>query len=161
LSDTRITPSFTPIVDREIVGARRQSDVVNDHRTFAFRNDFPNFVLDHLEDALRGFDTRSGRGAQVELDLATVDQRKEVATDKRQHDSAEGKHHRGDNRQRETLAQQLPQKPNVILAHVLEATLEGRLQSGQATGGGSCRASMNALEEQADSNWCKRSRQAV
>ena len=65
----------------EIVGPRRQSDVVDDQLAVALGDDFADLVLDGLEDALGRLDARAGRGADMELDLAAVDQRKEVAAD--------------------------------------------------------------------------------
>ena len=65
----------------EIVGARRQADVVDDQLAVVLRDDLADLVLDRLEDALGRLDARAGRRADMELDLAAVDQREEVAAD--------------------------------------------------------------------------------
>ena len=71
--------------EREIVGARRQADIVDDQIALALRNDFADLVLDRLEDVFGGLDPGAGRRADVKLDLPAVDGRKEVAADERKH----------------------------------------------------------------------------
>jgi hypothetical protein len=52
---------------------------------FALWDDFPNLVLDGLEDALGRLDAGPGGRADVELDLTGVDDREEVAADEHEH----------------------------------------------------------------------------
>src|SRR4029077_13723723 len=71
----------------QIIGACRQSDIVDDQAAVLFRNDLANLVLDRLEYCLGAFDPGPGGRANVKLDLATVDDREKVAAD-------EGEQHR-------------------------------------------------------------------
>ncbi len=73
----------------QIVGPRRQPDVVDDQSAVFFRNHFTDLVFDGLEDRLGSFDAGSGRSANMKLDLAAVDQREEVPADQPQHHPAE------------------------------------------------------------------------
>ena len=85
LDDAVIDPDRRPIGKCQIVGSRRQSDIVDNQGAFFFGNDFTNLVLDRLEDRLRALDARSRGGANMKLDLSAVDQREKVAPDKRNH----------------------------------------------------------------------------
>ena len=68
-----------PIHERVVVSARRQADIVDDQVALALRDDLTNLVLDRLEYLRRFLNARSRGSAHMELDLARVDQGKEVA----------------------------------------------------------------------------------
>ena len=65
----------------EVIGARRQPDIVHDQLALALGNDLANLVLDRLEDAFGRLDPGGRRRPDVELDLTAVDGWKEVAPD--------------------------------------------------------------------------------
>ena len=77
--DAVVDADHRPIQEREIVNGARQADVVDDQVALVIRDDFANLVLDRLEDLRRFLNARSRRSAHVELDLAGVDQGKEIA----------------------------------------------------------------------------------
>ena len=74
-----IDPDRRAIGECQIVGARRQSDIVDDQAAVVFRNDLANLVLDRLEYRLGAFDAGAGGRANVKLDLAAIDEREKVA----------------------------------------------------------------------------------
>ena len=76
----------------QVIGACRQADIVDDELPLVLGDHLSDLVLDRLEDALGGLDARSGRRADMELNLPAVDQRKEVAADKHEHHAAKTKH---------------------------------------------------------------------
>ena len=74
--------------ERQIIGPRRQSDIVHDQIALALGNDFADLVFHLLKNLLRGLDPRSGRRADMKLNLPAIDRRKEVAADERKcHDT--------------------------------------------------------------------------
>jgi len=84
----------------------RYSDVVDDEFSLAFRNDFPNLVLNRLENGFGRFDPGAGGSADVELDLPTIDGRKEIAAGQRQHDGSQRDDQDGGRRDDEAPRQQ-------------------------------------------------------
>jgi hypothetical protein len=54
----------------------RDPDVVDDEVAIPLRDDLADLVFDRLKNALRRFDARGGRRADVKVDLAAVDRRK-------------------------------------------------------------------------------------
>ena len=92
LDDAVIDADGRTVGEGQIIGPRRQSDIVDDQVAVLLRNDFADLVLDRLENRLGAFDAGSRGRADVELDLAAVDQREEVAADQRQHHRAEAEH---------------------------------------------------------------------
>ena len=67
--------------ERQIVGTRRQPDIVDDAIALSRGDDLADLVFDRLEDRFGRFDPRSGGGANVELNLTSADERKEVVAD--------------------------------------------------------------------------------
>src|SRR5208282_6185039 len=88
------------------------------------RNDFADFVLDILKDALGGFDAGLRRRADVEPDLAAVDRGEEVPPDYGQHPTSQREHQRGDHRDDEPPLEQDREHANVAAAEALEAAVE-------------------------------------
>ena len=70
-----------PVAKCEVIRAGRQSNVVDDEVSLVFRDDLADLVLNGLKDLLGFLDPRSGRRPHVQLNLAAVDDRKEVAAD--------------------------------------------------------------------------------
>ena len=114
---------------REIIGSRRQSDVVDDERALALRNDFANLVFDRLKDLLGRFDPGPGWCADVELNLATIDQWKEVAADQRQHRGSKTQYQNGNGWNRQPAPQKQGEQLGVALAQPLKASLESGMES--------------------------------
>ena len=86
------------VAEGKIVGTRRQPDIVDDEAALVLGDDLPDLVLDRLEDAFGGFDTRPGRRPDMELDQTAVDERKEVAPDQHEHCCSQRQHDDGDDR---------------------------------------------------------------
>ena len=85
------------VAEGVIVGTRRQADIVDDQLALVLGDDLPDLVLHRLEDLLGLFNARSGRRAHVQLDLAAVDDREEVAADEHEQRAAKRQHeHRGE-----------------------------------------------------------------
>ena len=104
--DAVIDADGRAIGECQIVGTRRQADIVDDQLALALGNDLADLVLDGLEDALGRLDPGSGRRTDVELDLPAVDRRKEVAADQQQHGGAQREHQDGDDRDNEPSLEQ-------------------------------------------------------
>ena len=83
LDDAIVDPDRRAVGECQIVGSRRQSDIVDDQGAVLFRNDFADLVLDRLEYRLGAFDAGSGGSANMKLDLAAVDQREKVPPNER------------------------------------------------------------------------------
>ena len=145
----------------QIVGARRQPDIVDDQSRSCFGNDLANLVLDRLEDRFGRLDAGPGRRADVELDLAAVDGRKEIAADEHQHHSAEREHQDGDDRNDERRLSSIREQLDIALAHALEAALEGAMEAGKTGRAAARRRHVLALEQQTDDDRRQRPRQAV
>src|SRR6202051_1942656 len=77
LDDTVVDSNRGTVRECQIVGPRRQPDIVDNEPAVLVRNDFADLVLDRLEYRLGAFDARPGGRANVKLDLAAVDQRAE------------------------------------------------------------------------------------
>ena len=97
LDDAVVDPDRRAVGKCQIVGSRRQSDIVDNEAALLFGNDLADLVLDGLEDRLRAFDAGPGRRANVKLDLAAVDQREKVPPNEPQHHRAEAEYQHGDN----------------------------------------------------------------
>ena len=90
----------------EIIGARRESDIVHDQCTFIVGDNLADLVLDVLENPLRGLDARSGGRADVKLDLPAVDDGKEIAPDHWEQRDAKPAHHDHAGRNDKTVPEQ-------------------------------------------------------
>ena len=126
LDDAVVDADGRAVGEGQIVGAGRQADIVDDQLAVLFRNDLADLVLHRLENLLGGFDPGAGRRADVKLDLAAVDERKEVAADQRQHHPAEAEHQHGDHRNDDSPLQQHGQQFRIAVAQAFEAALERR-----------------------------------
>ena len=133
--------------ERQIVGARWQSDVVDDKLEVAVRNNLADLVLDGLEDLFGDLDPRSGRSADVKLDLTAVDGRKEIAADERQQNPAEREHQDGNDRDDEPAREKRGQQSGIADAHRLETALEPGIEPAKPAARS---AVVLALEQQSD-----------
>ena len=124
LDDAIIDPDRRPIGECQIVGSRRQPDIVDNQRALLFGNDLTNLVLDRLEDRLRALDARSRRSANMKLDLPAVDQREKVAPDKRKHHRAKAEYQHGNDGNDRLPPKQRRQELRVSIAQPLEAAIE-------------------------------------
>src|SRR5882757_9062630 len=98
LDDTVVDSDRGAIRECQIVGSRRQTDIVDNEAAVLFWNDFADLVLDLLEYRLGAFDTGPGGSANVKLDLAAVDQREKVPPNEQEHCCAETEYQHGDDR---------------------------------------------------------------
>src|ERR1700676_53318 len=98
LDDAIVDPDRRAVRECQIVGSRRQSDIVDDQRAVLVRNDLANLVLDRLKYCLGAFNAGTGGSANMKLDLAAVDERKKVPANKQEHQPAEAEHQHGDDR---------------------------------------------------------------
>src|SRR5882757_5165390 len=98
LGNTVVDADRGTIRECQIVGSRRQSDIVDNELAISFRNDFADLVLHLLEYRLGAFDTGPSGPANVKLDLAAVDQREKIPPNEHQHSPAEAEYQHGDNR---------------------------------------------------------------
>src|SRR5262249_25131805 len=94
---------------RRVDAAVRNADVVDDGFDLARRNDAANGGLDAVAERRGLLDAHASRGAQVQLDLAAIDNREEVLAETREKPpEREGEQrrsrHRADKRQREAVA---------------------------------------------------------
>ena len=92
LDDTVVDSDRGTVRECQIVGSRRQPDIVDNEPAVLFRNDFADLVLDLLEYRLGAFDAGPGGSANVKLDLAAVDQREKVPANEQQHYCAEAEY---------------------------------------------------------------------
>ena len=113
----------------EIICPLRYPDIVDDEIAIPFGNDLPDLVLDRLEQALGRLDTSGGRCADVQLDLPSVDGRKEVAPDQHQHRSGEREYQEADGRDRKPVFEQCSKQSGIALAHLLEGALKGTVEA--------------------------------
>ncbi len=137
--DAVIDADGRAVGEGEVVGARRQADVVDDPVAVAVRNDLADLVLDLLEHALGRFDPRSRGRPDVELDLAAVDEREEVVADELEHDAAEAEHQDRRRRNDEAPPQQRRQQGAIAVAQALEAALEAGMDAAEHARGRRCR----------------------
>ena len=124
LDDAVVDPDRRTVGEGQIVGSRRQSDIVDDQRAVFLRNDFADLVLDRLEYPLGGFDAGSGGRANVKLDLAGVDQRKKVAADEQQHHGAETENQDSRDGYNEPPAKQHGKECGISVTQAPEAAVE-------------------------------------
>ncbi len=146
----------------EIIRPLRYPDIVDDEIAILLGNDLPDLVLDRLEKVLGRLDTSGGRCADVQLDLPSVDGRKEVAPDQHQHRSGEREYQQAGGRNSKPVFEQCPKQSSIALAHVLEGALKGTVEAGEQV----CRrvvrrAMMLALEQKANDDRGQRPRQGV
>ena len=106
LDDAVVDSDRGTVGECQIIGSRRQPDIVDNQPAVLVRNDFADLVLDRLEYPLGAFDAGPGRGANVKLDLAAVDEREEVPANKHQHHCAEAEYQHGDDRHDDPPAKQ-------------------------------------------------------
>ena len=112
------------VAEGVIIGTGRQADIVDDQVAFVLGDDLADLVLHRLENLLGLLDACAGRGAHVELNLAAIDDRKEVAADEHEHGAAEREHRGRRHRHDEPPRQQRMQYFRVSAAHDFEAMLE-------------------------------------
>ena len=125
------------VVDRDrraigegpVIGARRHPEIVDDQIEVLLRNDLPDLVLDVLEDLLCYLDAGARRRAHVELDHAAIDRRIKITTDKDEYHGAERENESGDDRDDRPAGQQHREQPDIALAQMFEAALEGRVEA--------------------------------
>ena len=139
----------------------RYAKVVDDDVALTRRNDLADLVLDVLEDALGRFDAGRRRGADVELDLSAVDLREEIAADKRQHDTPEREHERGDDRDDEPPLEQHRERAHVSSAKPLEPTLERLVKARKPVSRTRRCAVVFPLEQQTDDDRRQRTRKGI
>ena len=149
------------VAEREIIRTRRQADVVDDQVAIALGNDFADSILDRLEYLLGLLDACAGRRAHVELNLPTVDQRKEVAADEHEQHAAERQNHHSGNRHDDPPGQQCMQERCVGGAHILKAALEALVDPAENAGAATLFAVLLALEQKTDHDRRQRARKAV
>src|SRR3984957_1243113 len=118
-----------PVSEGEVVRSFRDPEIVDDEIAFPFRDDLADLVFDLLEDALRGFDARVGRGTDVQLDLAAVDRREEVAANKGKHDAAQRKHQCGDHGDDSPTFQEHREHAYITAAKSPESALEALVKA--------------------------------
>ena len=145
----------------EIIGACRQPDIVDDQRAVGIRDHLADLVLDRLEDTLGALDARPGGCAHMQLNLAAVDQRIEVAADKDEHHRAKRQHENGDGRHDQLPRQQHSEQACITLAHRFEAAFEGAVEAGERPARRIVGAMMLALQQQPDGDRSERARQRV
>ena len=146
----------------EIVGPRRQADVVDDQLSVVLGDELADLVLDLLEQPLGGLDARPGRRAHMELDAAAVDHRKEVAADQGEQHGAACHHQDGDGRDDEPVIEQDLQQLDVLPPHGLEAALESVVRGAEQAAEPARRRRMAlALGQQADGDRRQGPRQGV
>src|SRR5439155_8002143 len=114
--------------EREVVGLLRYANVINHKVDLVRRNNFTNLVLDVVKDALSSFDAGRRRGADVELDLSSINRGEEIAADHREHHASQHKHQRGDDRDDEPPLEQHREDTHVPPAKQLESALEALVQ---------------------------------
>ena len=125
LDDAIVDSDRRAVGECQIVGSRRQPDIVYDQRALLFRNDFANLVLDRLENRLGAFDAGSGGSTNVKLDLAAVDEREKVPADGQEHHRAETNDEDCDDRNDGPPAKQHCQQFRVSITQALKVALEG------------------------------------
>lgn len=84
-NDTVVDADGRAIREGQVVRPCGQSNVVDNERAILLGNDFADLVLNLLEYGFGTLNPRSRRRADMELDLASVDQRKEVPAHQAQH----------------------------------------------------------------------------
>ena len=73
----------------QIVGTGGQTDIVDDQLAVVIGDHLADLVFDCLEEFLGRLDARSGRSADMQLDLSAIDQRIEIAADCEIHHAAQ------------------------------------------------------------------------
>ena len=121
--------------ESEVERTLRHADIINDQVEVARRNDFADFSLDVVEDALGGFNAGRRRSADVELDLAAIDGGEEVAPDHRQHHAAQRENRYGGEWDNHAPLKQHGEDAHVATAKPLEATLEMLVQTREPIAG--------------------------
>src|SRR6202790_2005019 len=124
LDDTVVDSDRGTVRECQIVGSRRQPDIVNNEPAILVRNDFADLVLDLLKYRLGAFDAGPGGSANVKLDLAAVDEREKIPADEHQHHCAETEYQRGDDRHDGPPAKQQGKDFHITLTPALEAAVE-------------------------------------
>ena len=76
---------------RQIVGTGGQTNIVDDQLAVLLGDHLADLVLDSRKHAFRRLDAHSGRRAHMQLNLPTIDERVEIATDGEIHHAAERK----------------------------------------------------------------------
>ena len=150
-----------PVGEGEVVRSFRDPEIVDDEIAFPLRDDLADLVFDLLEDALRGFDARVGRGTDVKLDLAAVDRREEVAANKGEHDAAQRKHQRGDDGDDSAPFQEHRERAEIAAAKSLESALEALVKARKPVARARRCVVMFTLEQQPDDDGRQGPRQRI
>src|SRR5208282_4059759 len=112
-----------------IVGASRQANVVDDKVALVLRNDLADLILDRLKDLLGLLDASSRRRAHVQLNLAAIDYRKEVAADEHEKGAPQRQHDDRGQRHDAPSSEQRAEDFRVATAHGFEGALEPPMQA--------------------------------
>ena len=147
------------VAEGQVVGARRQADIVDHELALAWWNHVADLVLHRLEDAFGVLDPGARGRTDVKLDLPAIDDRKKVTADQRQHHRTQAEqqdHHDGDD---EAMADQFPEQSRIAVTHRLEIPLERGMEARKQAGGGEIHGTMMlVLQQQADDNRRQRPR---
>src|SRR3984893_9037474 len=108
LDNSVIHPDRAAICEGEIIGARRQPDV----------------ILNRLKDFLGALDAGARWSADVQLDPSSVDARKEVGADEDGQDSRADHHDSGHGRHENPPPQNTLEHPAIEIAEAVEPRIE-------------------------------------
>src|SRR5260370_24834716 len=93
LDDAIVDPDGRAVGECQIVGSRRQSNIVDHQGAVLLRNDLANLVLDRLENRLGAFDAGAGGSPNGEVELAPLDPREESPAQQHQDQPAQTNPH--------------------------------------------------------------------
>ena len=96
-------------------------------------NDLADLVLDRLEDLLGRLDAGSGRRADMELDLAAVDDGKKSRPTSANMHAAEPEHQHGDDGTMNRRSSRVVEQRDIAVAHALEAALEAGMEAARTS----------------------------
>src|SRR5262245_5349172 len=162
--DPVIGPDGRAIAEGKIVRACRQSDIIDDDPAFRCGYHFADRVFDRLKDSFCRFDAGSGRDTDMELYLAAVDQRKEIAAYEEEQYRAERKDEDEDDGDNGAPLHEDGQQIDITAPHAFEATLERVMQPSEMAASRFrvvSRSAMLVLQQQPDGNRGQGARNAI
>ena len=156
-----VHPDGRSVAEGQIVGPRREADIVDDQVEIMGGDDLADLVLDGLEEPFGRLDAHAGGAADMELKAAGVDHRKKVAADHGEDRAAGADHEDRDQEDGDGAADQLFEQKGVALTQPFKTGVESAVDAGKDAGRLARRGTALAPEKQADRDGRQGPRKAV
>ncbi len=150
-----------PVREGQVIDPGGQSDIVKNEPKILAGNFASDFIFDGLEDLLRALDPRSGRGADMQLNEAGVDLRKEVGSHIERHRDRAGNDAQCQQGNGNAPVEDACQDPGIDIAKVIETSIEALVETHQKTAMPGRVIRLLAAQQQPYDDWRQRARDHV